>query len=126
MRRFRLLSGVLTDVKESEKAPAELAMALETLTLELSAIAVYRPAVLVQVVLQAVADLGPGTGLVQDQIGLQELLPCLWRAHTEVVAASALFTGEVSTLRGRLMQCLEIVLQRINRVQTIRAQPLCL
>lgn len=116
-----LLSGVLTDYKESEKIPAELATALETLTLELRAIPLYRPQAHVQPALQGVAVLGQQVhAWLLDRVGLEDLLQRYWQVHAEVVAASAQFTGDASTLRGRLMQCLEIVLQRVNRVQTIR------
>lgn len=116
-----LLSGVLSDFKESEKIPAELATALETLTLEVRAIPRYRPQASVQPALEAVAQLGQQVlAWLQDQISLEVLLQRYWQVHAEVVAAATQFTGEASTLRGRLMQNLELVLQRVNRVQTIR------
>jgi hypothetical protein len=37
-----------------------------------------------------------------------------------VVGAAVQFKGDASTLRGRLMQDMAIVLQKINRIQTIR------
>jgi hypothetical protein len=116
-----LLSGVLTDYKESEKIPAELATALETLSLELRAIPMYCPEARVQAALQGVAELGQQVHLwLLERIPVDLLLQRYWQVHAEVVAASAQFSGEASTLRGRLMQCLETVLQRVNRVQTIR------
>lgn len=116
-----LLSGVLTDFKESEKIPAELASALETLTLELGAIPNYCPQARVQDALGGVADLAQHVlAWLQDQITIEALLPLYWQVHAEVVEASVQFTGDAGTLRARLMQCLEIVLQRVNRVQTIR------
>ena len=42
------------------------------------------------------------------------------QAHAEVVLAAVQIKGDASTLRGRLMQDLEVVLAKVNRVQAIR------
>ena len=83
-----LLSGVLTDFKESEKIPAELATSLQTLNLEIQAIQAYHPEAQIAAALSAVTGLG------------QSL--------------------DASTLKGRLMQDLAVILAKIHRVQSIR------
>jgi hypothetical protein len=82
-----LLSGVLTDFKESEKIPAELATSLQTLNLEIQAIQAYHPEAQIAAALSAVTGLG------------QSL--------------------DASTLKGRLMQDLAVILAKIHRVQSI-------
>jgi hypothetical protein len=83
-----LLSGVLTDFKESEKIPAELATSLQTLNLEIQAIQAYHPEAQIAAALSVVTGLG------------QSL--------------------DASTLKGRLMQDLAVILAKIHRVQSIR------
>ncbi len=83
-----LLSDVLTDFKESEKIPAELATSLQTLNLEIQAIQAYHPEAQIATALSAVTGLG------------QSL--------------------DASTLKGRLMQDLAVILAKIHRVQSIR------
>jgi len=53
-----LLSGVLTDYKESEKIPGQIATSLETLDLEIRAIAVYNPRAEIDASIHAVVGLG--------------------------------------------------------------------
>lgn len=53
-----LLNGVLTDFKESEKIPAEIATALESLSLEVQAITSYHPEAVVGGALTGIAQLG--------------------------------------------------------------------
>jgi hypothetical protein len=83
-----LLSGVLTDFKESEKIPAELATSLQALNLEIQAIQAYHPEAQIAAALSAV------TGLDQSL--------------------------DASTLKGRLMQHLAVILAKIHRVQSIK------
>lgn len=116
-----LLSGVLADYKESEKIPGELATALESLTLEIRAIPAYHRQVQVEPALLGVCDLGVALlAWLREGRNTDHLLSVYWRVHGEVVQAAVLFRGDASTLRGRLMQEMAVVLQKINRVQTIR------
>lgn len=57
---------------------------------------------------------------LQEKIKLEDLLELYGHAHIQVVGAAAQLKGDASTLRGRLMQDLAVVLQKINRVQMIR------
>jgi len=116
-----LLNGVLTDFKESEKIPGELATALESLSLEIQAIPAYQPDARVGRALVAVAELGEGLlAWLEQGLATDQLLQLYRRVHADVVTASVQFRGDASTLRGRLMQDLAVVLQKINRVQSIR------
>ena len=116
-----LLSGVLTDFKESEKIPGELATSLESLFLETRAIPAYAKEAYVDPALYAIVALGQN--LLQwltESISSDALLKSYYETHSQVILAAAQFKGDASTLRGRLMQDLAVVLQRINRVQQIR------
>ncbi|MFO7628609.1 MAG: hypothetical protein R6W06_03650 [Prochlorococcaceae cyanobacterium] len=116
-----LLSGVLADFKESEKIPGELSTSFVSLVLEIQAIPVYNPGAQVGAAIIAVVDLGRQmVDWLQEKIKCDELLASYWHAHVQVVGAAAQLKGDASTLRGRLMQDLSVVLQKINRVQTIR------
>jgi len=116
-----LLNGVLTDFKESEKSPAEIATALQSLNLEIQAITAYHPEAVVGGALAGIARLGHDVlSWLREELGFEELLVSYRHAHGEVVGAAVQYKGDASTLRGRLMQDMAVVLQRINRVQTIR------
>lgn len=116
-----LLNGVLTDFKESEKIPGELATSLESLSLELQAIPAYQPEARVGGAVAAVAGLSRDLlGWLKEAVTTEQLLFVYRSTHAEVVGAATQFMGDASTLRGRLMQEMAVILQRINRVQTIR------
>ena len=116
-----LLNGVLTDFKESEKIPGELATSLQSLKLEIQAIQAYHPEARVAAALEAVAGLGHYLiDWFMERITTEQILLSYERAHGEVVNAAVQFKGDASTLRGRLMQDMAVILQKINRVQTIR------
>lgn len=116
-----LLNGVLTDFKESEKIPGELATSLESLSLEIQAIPVYQSDACVRGALVAVAELSSDLlGWLREVVTTEQLLEVYRGAHAEVVRAAAQFKGDASTLRGRLMQEMAVILQKVNRVQTIR------
>ena len=116
-----LLSGVLTDFKESEKIPGELATALQSLTLEIQAIQAYHPEARVGAALNAVAGLGSSLlDWLKERISTDQILLCHEQVHREVVLAAVQFKGDASTLRGRLMQDMATILQKVNRVQIIR------
>lgn len=116
-----LLNGVLTDFKESEKIPGEIATSLESLSLEIQAIQIYHPEARVDNALIAIADLGDALLCwLRESLSTEEFLLNYRRVHAEVVRAAVQFKGDASTLRGRLMQDMAIVLQKVNRVQIIR------
>jgi hypothetical protein len=116
-----LLNGVLTDFKESEKIPAELATCLQTLNLEIRAIQVYHPEVQITAALAAVTGLGQSLlDWLKERITTEQMLVRHTQTHAEVVRVAVRFKGDASTLRGRLMQDLAVILAKINRVQTIR------
>ncbi len=116
-----LLTGVLQDFKESEKIPGELATSLQSLTLEIWAIQAYHPEARVSDALKAVALMGNVlVDWLKERITTDQILLHHQQVHHEVVLAAVQFKGDASTLRGRLMQDLATILQKINRVQTIR------
>ena len=116
-----LLNGVLTDFKESEKIPAELATCLQTLNLEIRAIQVYHPEVQITAALAAVTGLGQSLlDWLKERITTEQMLVRHTQTHAEVVLVAVRFKGDASTLRGRLMQDLAVILAKVNRVQTIR------
>ena len=116
-----LLNGVLTDFKESEKIPAELATCLQTLNLEIRAIQVYHPEIQIAAALAAVTGLGQSLlDWLKERITTDQMLARHTQTHAEVVRVAVYFKGDSSTLRGRLMQDLAVILAKVNRVQTIR------
>jgi predicted membrane chloride channel (bestrophin family) len=116
-----LLNGVLTDFKESEKIPGELATSLQTLNLEIQAIQTYHPEAQIAAALSAVTDLGQSLlDWLKEKISTDQMLARYTQIHSEVVRAAMQFNGDASTLKGRLMQDLAVILAKINRVQAIR------
>jgi hypothetical protein len=116
-----LLNGVLTDFKESEKISAELATSLQSLNLEIQAIQVYNQDAQVANALAAVTGLGQSLlDWLKERISTEQMLARHTQTHAEVVLAAVQIKGDASTLRGRLMKDLAVVLAKVNRVQTIR------
>jgi len=114
-----LLNGVLGDFKESEKLPGEIATSLESLGLEIQAIAIHKPEAQVGQQLAAVADLGGSiVDWLLNRIPTAELLRRYQQAHGQVVQA-AVKLG-IPPLQARLMGEMAQVLKLINRVETIR------
>ena len=112
---------MLTDFKESEKIPAELATSLQSLNLEIQAIQVYHPDAQVANALAAVTGLGKSLlDWLKERISTEQMLARHTQAHAEVVLAAVQIKGDASTLRGRLMKDLAVVLAKVNRVQAIR------
>lgn len=115
-----LLNGVLTDFKDSEKLPGELASALEALGLEIRGIPAHHVGAEVGVPLAAVADLAHGLlAWVRQRLSTPELMRLYQQCHGSVVVAAVLLRGE-STLQGRLMSEMAAVLRSVNRIETIR------
>ena len=116
-----LLNGVLADFKESEKIPGEFATALESLNLEVRAIPKYHPEANIDVTVFAIAALADDLLCwLRESLSTEQLLINYRKAHGDVVGAAVQFKGDASTLRGRLMQDLAVILQKVNRVRTIR------
>jgi hypothetical protein len=116
-----LLNGVLTDFKESEKIPGEIATSLESLDLEIRAIPKYHPAARVDSAIFAVSVLADHLlSWLREGLSTEQLLSNYRNVHSCVVGAAVQFKGDASTLRGRLMQDMAVIMQKINRVRTIR------
>ena len=102
---------MLTDFKESEKIPAKLATSLQTLNLEIQAIQVYHPDAQVANALAAVTSLGQSLlDWLKERISTEQMLARHTQAHAEVVRVAVHFKGDASTLRGRLMKDLTVIL----------------
>ena len=109
---------MLTDFKESEKIPAELATSLQSLNLEIQAIQVYNQDAQVANALAAVTGLGQSLlDWFKERISTEQMLARHTQTHAEVVLAAVQIKGDASTLRGRLMKDLAVVLAKVNRVQ---------
>jgi hypothetical protein len=114
-----LLNGVLSDFKESEKLPAEIATCLQTLQLEIAAIPLHQPGSDVGRHGRAVAELGREIlRWLHSDLSTEQLRLTHSRCHTVVVEASTLHRS--STLQGRLMAEMAALLRMINRIDTIR------
>jgi hypothetical protein len=116
-----LLSGVLTDFKESEKIPGEIATSLESLYLEIVAIRVYNPQAETVKYLEKLVDFGDCiVNWFYERAPENTLYGNYAETHLMIAEASAQIKGDASTLRGRLMADMALILQRVNRVQVIR------
>jgi hypothetical protein len=114
-----LLSGVLTDYKESEKIPGAIAAALETLSLEIQGIPAYNPKASVDGSLRAVFDLG---WIMRDWLLEKVSAPVVYASHRQThakVVQAATFLSS-STLQGRLMGEMSTLLLLANRIKVIR------
>ena len=114
-----LLSGVLTDFKESEKIPGMISAALETLSLEIQAIPAYNPKATINGSLESVFDLGlTMREWLLEKVSTPEVYVSHRRAHAEVVFAATFLSS--STLQGRLMGEMSTLLLLTNRIKVIR------
>ena len=114
-----LLSGVLTDFKESEKIPGQIATALETLTFEIRAINVYNARARVDAPMHAVVRLGwTLQAWLNDRVKTQDVYAAHRRTHEQVVQAATFLSS--STLQGRLMAEMALLLNLVNRIEVIR------
>ena len=99
-----LLNGVLTDFKESEKIPGELATSLQSLKLEIQAIQAYHPEARVAAALEAVAGLGHYLidWFMERQAfyaNLQEFIGMVKASRTRPGVAEILLPGELEWRR---------------------------
>ena len=114
-----LLNGVLSDYKESEKIPGEIASALTLLAREVKAIPVHHPEAFVQRDLDAIVLLGQSIlAWLVGRESTQSMLKSYDYAHDRVVIASRWLAH--SSLKGRLMMELAAILRSVNRVDVIR------
>jgi len=114
-----LLNGVLSDFKESEKLPAQLASVLENLALEIAAVPQHNPRAEVSAEVAAVLRLAYGVHTwLLGGLATTRLTALHREVHGSVVRAVVLLSS--STLQGRLMGPMGDVLQIINRIETIR------
>lgn len=114
-----LLSGVLTDYKESERIPGLIAASLETLFLEIQAILSHNPCVKIDAERRSVVAFGWALhSWMVERLTTQELFACYRGTHGQVVQASTYLSS--STLQGRLMAEMSVLLTLINRIQVIR------
>ena len=114
-----LLSGVLTDFKESEKIPGMISAALETLSLEIQAVPAYNPKATINGSLESVFDLGlTMREWLFEKVSTSDVYVCHRRAHAEVVFAATFLSS--STLQGRLMGEMSTLLLLTNRIKVIR------
>ena len=114
-----LLSGVLTDFKESEKIPGMISAALETLSLEIQAVPAYNPKATINGSLESVFDLGlTMREWLLEKVSTPDVYVSHRRAHAEVVFAATFLSS--STLQGRLMGEMSTLLLLTNRIKVIR------
>lgn len=114
-----LLNGVLSDFKESEKLPAQLAGVLESLALEIAAVPQHHPAAEVSAEVAAVLRLAYGVHTwLLGGLATSRLMALHREVHGSVVRAAVILTS--STLQGRLMGQMADVLLIINRIEAIR------
>ena len=114
-----LLNGVLSDFKESEKLPSQLATVLENLALEIAAVPKHNPTAEVSAEVAAVLRLAYGVHTwLLGGLATTRLIALHREVHGSVVRVTVLLSS--STLQGRLMGHMGDVLQIINRIETIR------
>lgn len=114
-----LLNGVLTDYKESEKLPAEIASALELVAREVSAIPLHHQEAVVGADLAAVGDLGRAIlAWIRGDLSTNQMMAVYDRAHDHVIQSSLWLSH--SSLKGRLMMEMAAILRALNRVDVIR------
>ena len=114
-----LLSGVLTDFKESEKIPGMISAALETLSLEIQAIPAYNAKATIDCSLESVFDLGlTMRDWLLEKVTTADVYLSHRRAHAQVVFAATFLSS--STLQGRLMGEMSTLLLLTNRIKVIR------
>lgn len=114
-----LLNGVLSDYKESEKLPGELATALKVLALEVKAIPIHNARADVDDVLDSIRDLASTTlRWIKGEVNTTHMMSCYDMTHRHVVRSSTWLPD--STLKGRLMIEMAGILRAVNRIEVIR------
>lgn len=114
-----LLNGVLSDFKESEKLPSEIASSLMIIARETNAVAIHNPKADVHESMLALGELSHAIlKWIKSDSSTQELLRVYDHAHDQVVLASRWL--DASSLKGRLMTELSLLLRSIHRIDVIR------
>ena len=114
-----LLNGVLSDYKESEKLPGELASALYLLATEVKAVPIHTPGAQVQDDLEAIRDLGSSAlRWIKGEINTDQVLSSYELTHAHTVKASTWLAH--SSLKGRLMIEMAAIMRCLNRIEVIR------
>lgn len=114
-----LLNGVLSDYKESEKLPGELSTSLFVLAKEIKAIPVHTPGAPVKEDVQAIYYLCLSIiHWIKGEISTDEVMASYSLTHDHSVHASSWLKD--STLKGRLMAEMAIILRAVNRIEVIR------
>jgi len=114
-----LLNGVLTDYKESERLPAELASALELVTREVSAVPLHNAKAVVANDLASITDLGRAIlAWIRCDLSTSQVMLSYDLAHDHVTRASLWLSH--SSLKGRLLIEMGGILRAINRIDVIR------
>ncbi len=114
-----LLNGVLTDYKEGEKLPGELAAALECLALEVQGIRLLRPEAEVQGTLALLADFSESLLTWMEEAGPTLLL--LEQLDTLQLSIERLGVWNPAPLQARLLLELAHIRRGVQRIDVIRS-----
>ena len=114
-----LLNGVLSDYKESEKLPGELSTSLFLLAKEIKAIPVHTPGAPIKEDVEAIYYLCVSIiRWIKGEISTDQVMAVYSLTHDHSVRASSWLKD--STLKGRLMAEMGVILRAINRIEVIR------
>jgi|APCry1669188879_1035177.scaffolds.fasta_scaffold03140_6 hypothetical protein len=115
-----LLSGVLSDYKESERIPGELSTSLETLALDINAIPTLNPNAEINPCLNSITILSKLLiDWLLERVPTSQLICGFHKCHQEVAKASIYLNG-CGTLQARPQAEMAALLKSINRIETIR------
>lgn len=114
-----LLNGVLSDYKESEKLPGELSTSLFLLAKEIKAIPIHTPGAPIKEDVEAIYYLCVSIiRWIKGEISTDQVMAVYSLTHDHSVRASSWLKD--STLKGRLMAEMGVILRAINRIEVIR------
>ena len=115
-----LLSGVLSDYKESERIPGEISTSLETLALDVYAIPTLNPKAEINPCLNSITILSKLLiDWLLERVPTSQLICGFHKCHQEVAKASIYLNG-CGTLQARPQAEMAALLKSINRIETIR------
>jgi len=116
-----LLTGVLSDFKEAEKIPSNLATIIHSLYLEIKAIKTFNPEANLETTQSSILFLSNDLlNWLKGSFSTEKLISTYNSSHNDVVTATNLYKGDVSSLRGRLLGLMNEILEDIYRVRVIR------
>ncbi len=114
-----LLNGVISDYKESEKLPGELSTSLFLLAKEIKAIPIHAPGAPIKEDVEAIYYLCVSIiRWIKGEISTDQVMAVYSLTHDHSVQASSWLKD--STLKGRLMAEMGVILRAINRIEVIR------